>query len=1755
MEAQTGSVAVILVELAKSGIPEDAGTPAATPAERSDRRPGRAWGRYGGWLALGLLLSPLAQAQFTCDGTFYQVKEPTGATASSLFRINRGSNPYTATALYTLPGVFNNLGYNPVDNYQYALNVAGGPPVMYRLGPAGVIPLGTAGPGGTGVAIANMPASTVGGGYVAATIDKQGTYFVSQPLSTGVSVAGTWPIVVVNGLAAGTPTAIQIATANILADPSPPAGYTGTTLYSWGDIAVNPTESTSTLTVFYGVANTTNEGTKIYRAAISNPASATPTARVSSIPIVNYPAGFTFGSNFFDASGALYEYSGASTATQGFFIFNTSTGVVTNVSGAASAPVSDGASCAFAPAHIDVVKQAGTVTSSNGTTFDVPYTLVVGNTDPTVSDPNVQISDDLKLSFSSGAPALSITTPVSVASGICTANAAFDGTANFNLLAGTDTLAPGQQCTVTFTVRVSYPNLTAVPSAPQQNTAYASATAANAGTNQGYTFPGGQPVPPIDLLAVDQSTSGPRLPATPNGDTPTPTPVQLPVPPRVQIAKSANTTGALTPGGTVTYTVVATNTGTSSAAGTLIGDPLPAGIASATWSCIASNAAVCPAANGSGALNQTVATFPAGGVLTYTIIATVSTTPPAAIANMATANPPNGLCAPGDTAPPCTITVSNPTAPIVQIAKQANKNLLTPGGGVSYTVTVTNTGAVDASGTTVSDPLPAGLASASWTCTASAGATCAPANGTGAVTSTLIAFPAGSSAVYTVVGVVAAKPPASVVNNATATPPAGGVCTGGTAAPCMVTVGTPSAPQVGISKSTTASVLSPNGTVTYVVTASNGGSVAASGTTISDPLPAGIASATWVCVASGGAACPTVNGSGAIIQTLASFPAGGTLTYTVTATIAATPPAQVSNVATLTPPAGGVCLPANTAPPCVATVNEPTAPIVSISKKASTSTVAPNGSITYTVIASNTGSVSAAGTVVSDPLPAGIASATWSCIASGGAVCPNASGSGALNETVATFPVAGVLTYSVVATISSAPPAQISNTASLIPPSGGVCANGQAVPCTATTTSASIPVVSIGKTTAATSVTPNGMISYMITANNSGSADAAGSTLVDPLPAGIVSATWTCTSSGGAICPAANGSGAINQTVATFPAGSSLVYAFSATVSASPPASVINTATLTPPGGGECPNGQAAPCTATVSVPPVPVVSLSKTTSTSTATRNGTILYTVTASNTSNVSADGTNVSDPLPAGVASATWTCTGAGGAVCPNANGTGAINETIATFPAGGSVIYALSAIVAAAPPANVANTAGATPPGGGLCSNGQAAPCTATVNVPVDSGSITPQPDSSTTPFQTPVTINVTTNDNTSGASINPASVVPTPPAHGSVACDPSGNCTYTPAPGFSGTDTYTYQVCDSTQPTPNCGSTTVSIVVGPQANDDTSSTTMNTPVTGNVSGNDVDPPGSTFAPATNPAHGTLAMNPDGSYTYTPATGYTGTDSFTYSVCEPAPNQSLCSIATVTISVAPTGSGNSTITLLPDSGTTPYATPVAINVLGNDTTSGPALDLASLTPTQPAHGSVTCNNSGVCTYTPAPGFTGNDGYTYIVCDTTSPLPNCASTSVSIVVGPQANNDGATTPVDVPVSGNAAANDIHPAGSTFTATSTPAHGSVTMQPDGSYTYTPAAGFTGNDGFTYTVCEAAPNQTLCSTATVTITIGLPPGPVNVPMNAPWTLWVLGLSLCAVLAGSSRGGLRKKHLRKLSWRAFQRPANVYRAGIATQAG
>ena len=150
--------------------------------------------------------------------------------------------------------------------------------------------------------------------------------------------------------------------------------------------------------------------------------------------------------------------------------------------------------------------------------------------------------------------------------------------------------------------------------------------------------------------------------------------------------------------------------------------------------------------------------------------------------------------------------------------------------------------------------------------------------------------------------------------------------------------------------------------------------------------------------------------------------------------------------------------------------------------------------------------------------------------------------------------------------------------------------------------------------------------------------------------------------------------------------------------------------------------------------------------------------------------------------------------------------------------------------------------------------------------------------------------------------------------------------------------------------------------------------------------------------------------------------------------------------------------------------------AFDVLAND--SDPDVDPLTLTATSaPSHGTVTCLPTGACTYTATAGYAGDDQFTYTVHDTGG---NSATATVNLTLTEATVSENPPTPTPdeiitrsgVAVTTNVLANDQSSSG-TVVLTTGPSHGAASCTSAGSCTYTPTAGFSGYDGFTYTVSD----------------------------------------------------------------------------------
>ncbi len=257
----------------------------------------------------------------------------------------------------------------------------------------------------------------------------------------------------------------------------------------------------------------------------------------------------------------------------------------------------------------------------------------------------------------------------------------------------------------------------------------------------------------------------------------------------------------------------------------------------------------------------------------------------------------------------------------------------------------------------------------------------------------------------------------------------------------------------------------------------------------------------------------------------------------------------------------------------------------------------------------------------------------------------------------------------------------------------------------------------------------------------------------------------------------------------------------------------------------------------------------------------------------------------------------------------------------------------------------------------------------------------------------------------------------PPTRGTLTLRADGSFNYVPEVNWRGVDTFTYSA-DDTQGGTTPGVVTIDVTQPPTATNDVYLVDVDTTLT--VSDvrqgllvNDHDAPENdplTVVPNTPPRHGTLALTANGTFTYTPATGYTGLDTFQYQVTD---GRSLSNLATVTLAVG--------ITSLPRANPDAYATnedvelvvPAAQGVLINDTdadTPREQLEAGLVDYDDRNIASIQLAANGSFRLRPATNFSGRTFFAYQVYDGTS-ISNTAIVEITVNAvndGVEANDD---------------------------------------------------------------------------------------------------------------------------------------------------
>ncbi len=282
-----------------------------------------------------------------------------------------------------------------------------------------------------------------------------------------------------------------------------------------------------------------------------------------------------------------------------------------------------------------------------------------------------------------------------------------------------------------------------------------------------------------------------------------------------------------------------------------------------------------------------------------------------------------------------------------------------------------------------------------------------------------------------------------------------------------------------------------------------------------------------------------------------------------------------------------------------------------------------------------------------------------------------------------------------------------------------------------------------------------------------------------------------------------------------------------------------------------------------------------------------------------------------------------------------------------------------------------------------------------------------------------------------------------------------------------------------------GSTSVShtvLNVPPLAADDIYTATEDIPLTiaaAGVLSNDGDLNGDrlTASLQSNVSSGTLDLQLDGSFVYTPLTHFNGLDYFSYQVSDGV----LTDTALVTITIAAVNDGPVAID---DTASTKEDEAVSISVLSNDTDVDSRLSLAAVSPAQ--SGTTSISGQQVV-YSPSLNFAGTDSFTYSVFD--GSLSDTASVTVTVQAvndAPVAIDDTASTKEDEAVSISVLSNDTDVDSRLSLAAVSPAQSGTTSISGQQVVYSPSLNFAGTDSFTYSVFDGV----LSDTASVTVTV-----------------------------------------------------------------
>jgi VCBS repeat-containing protein len=298
--------------------------------------------------------------------------------------------------------------------------------------------------------------------------------------------------------------------------------------------------------------------------------------------------------------------------------------------------------------------------------------------------------------------------------------------------------------------------------------------------------------------------------------------------------------------------------------------------------------------------------------------------------------------------------------------------------------------------------------------------------------------------------------------------------------------------------------------------------------------------------------------------------------------------------------------------------------------------------------------------------------------------------------------------------------------------------------------------------------------------------------------------------------------------------------------------------------------------------------------------------------------------------------------------------------------------------------------------------------------------------------------------------------------GSVTVNPDGTYSFTPTGDFTGETTLTYTVTDA-----GGAVTTNSVTITVGAVEDEAVVTAaggsgaeDSVITGSITATDVDGAVTGIELVSGTAHGVVELNADGSYSFTPAADWNGTDSFVVRVTDELGGTTE---QTVTVTV---GAVDDESVVTATGGAGAEDSVITGTISATDADGGiVGIELVG----DAAHGQLTLNADGSYSFAPDADWNGSDSFTVRVTDASGGTTeqtidlHVAAVDDEAVISATGGSDSETGVF----SGQIVASDIDGAITGIEVVSGTAHGDLTLNADGSFTFTPGPDWTGSDSF----------------------------------------------------------------------------------------